>query len=75
MKYASRSKHKLNRVFQISYLSLTGNHFEYVKNENIGKVKEYADKKAYQYGYVVVDVKLSSLPKNLKNNEIFVDLI
>lgn len=75
MRYAKRNKHKLNRVYKITYLGLSGLHYEYAKTESKETAKKYADKEAYNYGAVVVDIKLSSLPKNLNNDENFVDLI
>ena len=74
MKYANRCKHKLKRVYQITYLSLTGIHFEFVKCEKYDKVSKYAEKEAKSYGCVVTDISLSELPKNLNNNENFTDL-
>lgn len=74
MKYAKRSKHNLHRIFKIQYMSLTGAHSEYVKCESATKAIEYGKKEAAQCGAEVIDVKLSSLPKNLNNDESFVDL-
>lgn len=75
MKYANRTKHNLNRVFLITYLTSLGCHYEYVKTENKLKAEEYGKKEADSYGGIVAEVKLSSLPKNLNFNESFTDLI
>ena len=73
--YANRSKHKLNRVFVITYLTMTGVHYEYVKTENRGRAIEYGTKEAQANGAMIVEVVQSTLPKNLNNNESFTDLI
>jgi len=74
MKYANRCKHKMQNMHKITYISFTGAHYEYINCKDIVKVREYAEREAYNYGAVVADISKSSLPKNLNRDESFTNL-